>query len=510
MYIKLMLFVSVLTFFQVCDSAKILAIVPSASYSHQVAFRSIWRELSLRGHQITLATTDPINDPKLVNLTEIDLSYSYKIWNKNLKEVTQSNIIKSMLLMVEAIHTIGEYQLAHPLVQELIKNDQQTFDLVMVEFSMGAYFAFGYRFNCPTIFVTSINIMNSLSYYIGNPNHPIVYPELFYPNTETVMDRVIVILYEIFMYCLNIFYITPTQQKLIYKHFGADYPPFQDMAFNASLVLTNSDPVFHKIRPLVPSVIQIGGGAYREPGKPLPKDLKDTLDSAKEGFIYFSLGSNVKSKDLSEQTRNVILETFRELPYTVLWKFELDDLPNKPKNVITSKWLSQARVLSHPNVKLFITQGGLQSMEEAIYNHVPFLVMPFFGDQELNSKKIVQKGFGLSVDYKTLTKEHFMENILEVINNPKYKNRVKELADLASDEPMNGIEKAVWWTEYVIRHKGARHLRSPLLDIPTYQYYLLDVIAVFAVIVVVIVCLFIIVLKFVAKVIFKKSKVKVS
>ncbi|KAF5306116.1 hypothetical protein FQA39_LY09094 [Lamprigera yunnana] len=90
--------------------------------SHQIAFRSIWMELLLRGHQITLITTDPINDPKLINLTEIDLSYSYKIWNKQVKEVTQSNIINSLLLMADVIGEIADYQLSHPLIQELIRN----------------------------------------------------------------------------------------------------------------------------------------------------------------------------------------------------------------------------------------------------------------------------------------------------------------------------------------------------------------------------------------------------
>lgn len=41
---------------------------------------------------------------------------------------------------------------------------------------------------------------------------------------------------------------------------------------------------------------------------------------------------------------------------------------------------------------------------------------------------------------------------------------------------MNGLEKAVWWTEYVIRNKGAKHLRNPAADLPLYQYFLLDVI----------------------------------
>lgn len=40
---------------------------------------------------------------------------------------------------------------------------------------------------------------------------------------------------------------------------------------------------------------------------------------------------------------------------------------------------------------------------------------------------------------------------------------------------MTGLEKAVWWTEYVLRHKGAKHLRSGAIDLPLYQYFLLDV-----------------------------------
>lgn len=41
---------------------------------------------------------------------------------------------------------------------------------------------------------------------------------------------------------------------------------------------------------------------------------------------------------------------------------------------------------------------------------------------------------------------------------------------------MTGLERAVWWIEYVIRHKGAHHLKNPALSMPWYQYYLLDII----------------------------------
>lgn len=38
-------------------------------------------------------------------------------------------------------------------------------------------------------------------------------------------------------------------------------------------------------------------------------------------------------------------------------------------------------------------------------------------------------------------------------------------------------EAIVYWTEYVIRHKGAHHLRVAALDLYWYQYLMLDVIA---------------------------------
>ena len=45
-------------------------------------------------------------------------------------------------------------------------------------------------------------------------------------------------------------------------------------------------------------------------------------------------------------------------------------------------------------------------------------------------------------------------------------------------QPLTPLQQAAYWTEYGIRHKGASHLRSAVLDLSWYQYFLLDVIAV--------------------------------
>lgn len=54
---------------------------------------------------------------------------------------------------------------------------------------------------------------------------------------------------------------------------------------------------------------------------------------------------------------------------------------------------------------------------------------------------------------------------------------MKEFAELTNDQLMKGTERAVRWAEYVIRHKGAKHSKSPALDLPEYQFYLLDVVS---------------------------------
>lgn len=50
------------------------------------------------------------------------------------------------------------------------------------------------------------------------------------------------------------------------------------------------------------------------------------------------------------------------------------------------------------------------------------------------------------------------------------------------------MDTAIYWTEYVIRHRGAPHMRTAGADLPLYQYLLLDVIAVLLIIFLATVC----------------------
>jgi glucuronosyltransferase len=83
------------------------------------------------------------------------------------------------------------------------------------------------------------------------------------------------------------------------------------------------------------------------------QDIQDWLDNATEGFILFSLGSNVKSSKLPQERITAILGVLSKLKVKVLWKFEKEDLPGRPENVKISKWLSQQDVLGTSTLIIF-------------------------------------------------------------------------------------------------------------------------------------------------------------
>lgn len=69
------------------------------------------------------------------------------------------------------------------------------------------------------------------------------------------------------------------------------------------------------------------------------------MDSSTEGVVYFSLGTNIKISQLDNRTLETILNALRNIPYKVLCKFEVDELPERPKNVILKKWMPQQDIL---------------------------------------------------------------------------------------------------------------------------------------------------------------------
>lgn len=82
-----------------------------------------------------------------------------------------------------------------------------------------------------------------------------------------------------------------------------------------------------------------------------------------------------------------------------------------------------------------------------------------------NLDAILAGRWAVKVDFATIIEDNLMAAIQEVLQNLKYTNKVKYLADLYLDRPMSAKDTAVYWIEYVIKHKSAPHLRYAGADL---------------------------------------------
>lgn len=249
-------------------------------------------------------------------------------------------------------------------------------------------------------------------------------------------------------------------------------------------MLVNSDPSVDFPLVLPPNIVQVGGLQIKEP-KQLPDELKTFIEKGKKGTVLMSLGTNIRSDQLSMDKIKIVIDVFRNMPeYNFLWKFETSEmLKDLPENVKITAWLPQNDILSHPNVKLFITHGGLLSTQETTWHSVPMVGMPFVADQHRNLFKSINAGVAAKVDYFTMSEQSLGDAIKEVLGNPKYKRNMEMRSKRFRDQPQSALERAIWWCEYIIRNPHPTHLRPSkftlgLLDSHFFDLQLLAVVTI--------------------------------
>lgn len=248
--------------FEFSLSAKILGVFLLPSYSHQIVFQPIWKELSLRGHEVTVLTPNPLLDPTLTNLTEIDTSFTYEIFRdrdlqKSIsKELPYSELVRNMF---KTLDVTAESFLSDKNVQELI-NSGKSFDVLLVEIFQPSLFALASKFSCPFIGVSSLGMFEVAHNFLGNPTHPILYPDLMDPLSAApnLFDRIYSIYNSLwFKHFYHNEYL-PSADQLARKYINDDLPYLGDIYKNFSMVLLNVNPILHAVRPNLPAVVELG------------------------------------------------------------------------------------------------------------------------------------------------------------------------------------------------------------------------------------------------------------
>lgn len=460
--------------------------------SHWINMEILLRELHTRGHSITVlrsAKSWYIPSESMIyssiNVTmledETDMSYYNKLLldviecrhsGEFLRSFCQQHLITSMLNKGHKILAGAAGTMLDDL-EFMKKLTDAKFDLMLTDPGLPIGVVLGSYLKLPMVFnVRWINTGESHFTIAPSPVSYVPVPGSELHDQMDFLGRMKNMLLYLHSLVEQYFVINPAYSEVLQKHF----PPGTDLLslqLAADIWLVRVDFVFEFPRPTMPNVVYIGGFQCQD-ARPLPAELEAFMQSSGEhGVVVMSLGTIVSA--LPREVTEVIAAAFAELPQKVVWKFIGKKPSSLGNNTMLTKWLPQNDLLGHPKTRAFVAHGGTNGMYEAIYHGVPVVGLPLLFDQFDNLQRLKVRGAARIVEAKSLSKENFLEALKDILETPSYRDSIQRLSRLHRDQLTSPMDTAVFWTEYVIRNKGAAHLRAAGFTLPWYTYYSLDV-----------------------------------
>ncbi|KAG6458622.1 UDP-glucosyltransferase 2 [Manduca sexta] len=474
------------------DALRILVLFPVNAKSHSILGQGVVTHLLKAGHEVVHITSYP-RVKKEANLTEIDVGYigqppkhlAEKMDQFKIKNLVGKGNIADSTFFLQFLYDYNKRFLEDEKIVKLLSDPKEHYDVVVLEWFFSELVAgIAPLFQCPLVWVATTEAHAHVLRVIDEIPNPAYSVDLFSTSRPPLSftERVTSLWGIVKKMVLGSLMFEPDQRDIYNNVFppiaakrGVTVPPYDEAIYNASLLLINSHPSIGTPFRLPQNAKYIAGYHVDSQPQPLPKELQKLMDESKQGVIYFSMGSNLKSVEMSDEMKKSLLDVFSKLKETVIWKFEED--MEKPLNVHFVKWAPQQSILAHPNCKLFITHGGQLSTTEAIHYGIPVIGVPVLGDQHINMKSVVEKGFGVKLDLAEDLADNLKGALYEVLHNPSYKIKAKEISQIFHDRTMAPGDELVFWIEHVVKTQGALHLRSPALHVPLYQKLFLDLLA---------------------------------
>ena len=376
-----------------------------------------------------------------------------------------------------------------PEIMKMIA-DKEKVDLVVTLSSCGGHLA--YLLDAKVVVFSPAGLFNFLQMSTGNAVNLFVQPHLTNPVIEP-MDFTTRMKNLALGYIWSTFHIweASVSRAHLQAEFPGQVPESSDMFDQDRTVLffSNSHVATHGSWPTFGNTVEIGG-IHCKPGKELPSQLKDYMDSHPEGVVLVSFGSALSASQLSKEQQTTFQESFGELGIPIVWKWD-GDLTNMPENIYVSKWLPQNDLLAHPNLKVFVTHGGLLSTQEALYHSVPLVGIPIANDQEGNMARAEKNGFAIRLDLKTINKGDLIKSIKRALTDTEMRKSVDKMHRLFVDNTLTGmtpLERGVAAINFIIENRGIEYLKphKNILNMPFYQVHGYDIVIFIALVLVVV------------------------
>ncbi|XP_057687366.1 UDP-glucuronosyltransferase 2A2-like isoform X2 [Corythoichthys intestinalis] len=391
--------------------------------------------------------------------------------------------------------------------QEMMRNLQEAnYEVVLTDPAIGGGVLLARRLGLPLVLNVRWTVQGEAHMAIApSPLSYVPVPGANLTDKMTFWERFKNVLYFLFTRW-QVWYVSDsTYKSFVHRYFGPDIY-YMELFQSADIWLMRNDFTFEFPRPTMPNVVYMSGFQCK-PARPLPADLEDFVQSSGEhGVIVMTLGTLVA--DLPEDITDGIAAAFAQLPQKVIWRHRGKRPSTLGNNTLLLEWVPQNDLLGHAKTRLFVAHGGTNGLQEAIYHGVPLVGLPLMFDQHDNFFRMKARGVAKVLDIATVNQENFLEALLAVLHEPSYADKMRKLSALHRDQPIPPLRRAVFWIEFVMRHKGAPHLRTESYKMSTVQYYSLDVAAFLMAVAVTIAAICIMLLKLLWRCLFYRFKMK--
>ncbi|KAK5973992.1 UDP-glucoronosyl and UDP-glucosyl transferase [Trichostrongylus colubriformis] len=269
------------------------------------------------------------------------------------------------------------------------------------------------------------------------------------------------------------------EYEMIFKKHGL-ISNLRGRVFNkTNYLLSNTDEFLEYSWPSSSKLVHIGGIALPK-ATPLEEKFHLMMDRpGSEGVVLIAFGSNVSTVQMPNNIRAAILQavsTFQN--YTFIWKIDKDDKVPKMVNLFTPRWIPQASLLRHPNLRCFISHAGLNSVLELTRSGKPAILVPLLGDQYRNAKLVERRGSAIVLYTETFTSVKFIESVHSILEDDQYRRRAERLASLMNRKPFKMKERLLSTVEFSAMHGKIEELDAYSYRMGVVQYFCLDVILV--------------------------------
>ncbi|NWS46880.1 UD11 glucuronosyltransferase, partial [Probosciger aterrimus] len=477
--------VLLLSFWSLAEGGKLLVMPQDGS--HWLSMRVVLEKLWKRGHEVTAVIPDAallLKSSQSFTIKTYSVPYTQEFVDEFYNSLGEMSFTKPSLLdKITLFSNLSELtnmyttSCRHLLYdEELMKYLQDSkFDAIMMDPVLPCGPIIAEYLSLPSVY-----FMRGLPCHLDYKAAQCPSPSSYVPKTFTYSSDNMTFAERVKNFLFGVSdHVFCDQFYLNYKNLASEFlhreVTILQLFSQASIYLMRYDFVFEYPRPIMPNMVYVGGINCKQK-QPLSKEFEAIVNASGEhGIVVFSLGSMVS--EIPMKKAKEIADALGTVPQTVLWRYTGKLPPDMPKNIKLIKWLPQNDLLAHPKTRAFITHGGSHGIYEGLCNAVPMLMMPLFGDQMDNAKRIESRGGGLTLDILEMTTQDISAALHAVINDKKYKENIKRLSDLHLDRPIHPMDLAVHWVEFVMRHKGAPHLRPAAHDLNWIQYHSLDVIA---------------------------------